>query len=57
MEEYQNKKCPTCNVLIPLNEYNDHIYCHTIQEEEIKNQNFDIIPVENKKKKAYKKCN
>ena len=54
MDEHRNKKCPTCNVLIPLNEYNDHAYCHTIQEEEIENQNLDIIPAENKKKKLTK---
>ena len=30
-EEYlnnQTKECPYCNAIIPLSEFNDHIFCH-----------------------------
>ncbi len=44
-EEYKNnqiKECPYCNSILPLSEYNDHMFCHQIDEQENGQQNFNI---------------
>ncbi len=38
----QTKECPYCNAIIPLSEYDDHIFCHQVDGEENGQSNFDI---------------
>ena len=38
----QTKECPYCNAIIPLSEYNDHIFCHQIDGQENGDQSFNI---------------
>ena len=35
------KECPFCNALLPLSEYDDHLFCHTIDQQE-NGQNMNI---------------
>ena len=35
------KECPFCNALLPLSEYDDHLFCHTIDQQE-NGQNLNI---------------
>ena len=44
-KEFENnniKECPFCNVILPLREYNDHIFCHRLDEQENGQSNFNI---------------
>ena len=44
-EEYlnnQTKECPYCNAIIPLSEFNDHIFCHQVDGQENGENNFNI---------------
>ena len=41
-DEYKTnkiKECPYCNAILPLSEYDDHIFCHQIDEQENGQQN------------------
>ena len=38
----QIKECPYCNAIIPLSEFNDHIFCHQIDGQENGDQGFNI---------------
>ena len=38
----QTKECPYCNAIIPLSEYNDHIFCHQLDGQENGDQGFNI---------------
>ena len=38
----QTKECPYCNAIIPLSEYNDHIFCHQVDGQENGDQSFNI---------------
>ena len=41
-DEYQNnktKECPYCNAILPFSEYDDHMFCHQIDEQENGEQN------------------
>jgi hypothetical protein len=45
-EEYKNnqvKECPYCNFILPLSDYNDHMFCHQIDQEENGQQSFNNI--------------
>ena len=52
IQEYQNqnvKQCPSCNMILPLSEYDDHIFCHELDQGEngigsynINNFNIDV---------------
>ena len=45
-EEYkknQVKECPYCNFILPLSDYNDHMFCHQIDQEENGQQSFNNI--------------
>ena len=53
-KEFENnniKECPFCNIILPLGEYNDHIFCHRLDEQENGQSNFNInnygIPLNN----------
>ena len=44
-KEFENnniKECPFCNIILPLREYNDHIFCHRLDEQENGQSNFNI---------------
>ena len=44
-EEFTNnqiKECPYCNAIIPLSEYEDHIFCHQLDEQENGEQSFNV---------------
>ena len=44
-KEFENnniKECPFCNAILALSEYNDHIYCHRLDEQENGMGNFNI---------------
>ena len=37
IQEYQNqnvKQCPSCNMILPLSEYDDHMFCHELDQGE-----------------------
>ena len=38
----QIKECPYCNAIIPLSEYDDHIFCHQVDGQENGDQGFNI---------------
>ena len=38
----QIKECPYCNAIIPLSEYEDHILCHQLDEQENGEQGFNV---------------
>ena len=43
-DDYKNnkiKECPFCNALLPFSEYDDHLFCHTIDQQE-NGQNLNI---------------
>ena len=35
------KECPFCNALLPFGEYDDHLFCHTLDQQE-NGQNMNI---------------
>ena len=44
-KEFENnniKECPFCNAILALSEYNDHIFCHRLDEQENGMGNFNI---------------
>ena len=44
-KEFENnniKECPYCNAILPLGEYNDHIFCHRLDEQENGLGNFNV---------------
>ena len=44
-KEFENnniKECPFCNAILPLKEYNDHIYCHRLDEQENGLGNYNV---------------
>ena len=44
-DEFKNnqiKECPYCNAIIPLSEYDDHMFCHQIDGQENGQQGFNI---------------
>jgi len=44
-KEFDNnniKECPFCNAIIGLSEYNDHIFCHRLDEQENGLGNFNV---------------
>ena len=44
-DEFKNnriRECPYCNAIIPLSEYNDHLICHQIDQQENGSQSFNI---------------
>ena len=44
-KEFDNnniKECPFCNAIIGLSEYNDHIFCHRLDEQENGLGNYNV---------------
>ena len=44
-KEFENnniKECPFCNAILALSEYNDHIFCHRLDEQENGLGNYNI---------------
>ena len=44
-EEFTNnqiKECPYCNAILPLSEFNDHMFCHQVDQEENGQQSLNI---------------
>ena len=44
-DEFKNnqiKECPYCNAIVPLSEYDDHMFCHQIDGQENGQQGFNI---------------
>ena len=61
-KEFENnniKECPYCNAILPLGEYNDHIFCHRLDEQENGLGNFNVnnfgIQISNDNKNVGKK--
>ena len=36
------KECPFCNAILALSEYNDHIFCHRLDEQENGLGNYNV---------------
>ena len=44
-KEFENnniKECPFCNAILALSEYNDHIFCHRLDEQENGLGNYNV---------------
>ena len=63
-KEFENnkiKECPFCNAILALSEYNDHIFCHRLDEQENGLGNYNInnfgVQLSDKNAKNEKKIN
>ena len=41
-ENNQIKECPFCNAILPISEYDDHMFCHQLDQQENGEQSFNI---------------